>query len=175
MPHGSLGIERVAVRRSANAGKGFRETHGLLGNLGKLFHVAVRRGRRTLQADRKKFSEYAVHPCGSPLPHALQGFAANAMPCAEVRPECDQGGFPHRAPFRPGHPCPTARPRPGHTRETWAPLGCTCTAWPRHDLAETPRNAWGFFSINTKICCLYTSCSTTYTRRQYNACSYTIT
>jgi integrase len=130
MPHGSLGIERVAVRRSANAGKGFRETHGLLGNLGKLFHVAVRRGRRTLQADRKKFSEYAVHPCGSPLPHALQGFAANAMPCAEVRPECDQGGFPHRAPFRPGHPCPTARPRPGHTRETWAPLGCTCTALP---------------------------------------------
>ena len=137
MAHGSLGYARIAVRQSSYAGKGFLKTHGLHGILEKLLHAAVRLVQLTLQADRKKFSEYAVHPCGSSLPHALQGFAANAMPSAEVRPECDQGGFPHRAPFRPGHPCPTARARPGHTRETWAPLGCTCTARPRHDLAET--------------------------------------
>ena len=55
--HGPLATERVAVRRCANAGKGFLETHGLHGNLRKLLYAAVKWGHQALLTGIQKVSE----------------------------------------------------------------------------------------------------------------------
>ena len=55
--HGPLATERVAVRRYANAGKGFRETHGLHGNMDKLYYAAVTQGHQALLTGIQKVSE----------------------------------------------------------------------------------------------------------------------
>lgn len=55
--HGPLATERVAVRRYANAGEGFRETHGLHGNMDKLYYAAVKWGHQALLTGIQKVSE----------------------------------------------------------------------------------------------------------------------
>ena len=55
--HGPLATERVAVRRCANAGEGFRETHGLHGNMNKLYYAAVKWGHQALLTGIQKVSE----------------------------------------------------------------------------------------------------------------------
>jgi len=88
MSHGSLGVARHAMRQNSMAGEVFRETHGLHGYFAKLFHSTAIRCQLALSADPKSFRTLPCNPCESPLPHALQGFAANITPCAGVRPEC---------------------------------------------------------------------------------------
>ena len=55
--HGPLATERVAVRRCANAGEGFRETHGLHGKLEKLLYAVAKWGHQALLTGIQKVFE----------------------------------------------------------------------------------------------------------------------
>jgi hypothetical protein len=128
----------------------------------------------------QKFSKYAVHPCDFPQPNAQQAFAANAMLCDLLR----------RATTWPGHPCATGRLRTHHRRATWAPLGMQLPPCPSARPAKRiPPECMGnaiygptganfkehpCTNINNMLPSIRVSAQT-YTRRQYNAHSYTIT
>jgi len=76
MMHGSLGTERVAVRRNPNGGEGFVETHGLHGNLWKLFYAAVNWGHHVDQTGTKRIFEKscaAVRFPATPCPESISG------------------------------------------------------------------------------------------------------
>ena len=147
------------MRQSANAGEGFWELHGLLGYLKKLFHATVIRGRQALQAGIKNFRN---------------------MLCDLLR----------RATTWPGHPCATGLLRTHHRRATWAPLGMQLPPCPSARPAKRiPPECMGnaiygptganfkehpCTNINNMLPSIRVSAQT-YTRRQYNAHSYTIT
>ena len=140
MLHGSLGIEQVAVRQNPNAGEGFQETHGSHGFFEKLFHTTVTRGRQTLQAGIKKFSEFAVHPCDFPQSHALQEFPANATLCTSVRYRAAYSGEPQPGPAIPALQGIPGRPTGGEIGHHWTavsalPCGSVCRS-------GTPRKVW---------------------------------
>ena len=90
MPHGLLGTERVAVRRRANAGKGFRETHGLLGNLRKLLYATVKWSHDALPTGTQRISEkirasvrFSAIPCPASVcgeRHAVRCRATGKLP-----------------------------------------------------------------------------------------------
>jgi hypothetical protein len=115
--HRSLGYARVAVRRCANAGEGFRETHGLLGNLRKLLYAAVKWSHDALLTGIQKVSEKS---------RASVRFPANLCParvCGERQPgrcralPCDVS---RRATFGACHHRTTGNCKTAHRRATWA-------------------------------------------------------
>jgi len=172
--HGSLGYARMAVRQSANAGMSFRETHGLLGKLKKLFRATDTRGRQVYQAATKKFSKNAVHPCVLPQVHALQAFSSNAIPCATVRCRATCSGEPHFAPGNPALQGTFRRPRdgqPGHCRTAFPP--CSTNLPTRKEKSIENSNQCHIFDltfqyINTQTMnnlLPYSICSTTHIRR----------
>jgi hypothetical protein len=178
--HGSLGIARIAVRQSANAGEGFWELHGLLGYLKKLFHATVIRGRQALQAGIKNFRNMlcirAISPNPMPSKH-LRRTPCCATYSGEPQPgpaiPALQGDSGRTTGVQPGHlwgcqlpPCPSARPAKRIPPECMgnAIYGPTGANFKEHPCTN----------INNMLPSIRVSAQT-YTRRQYNAHSYTIT
>jgi hypothetical protein len=115
--HGSLGTERTAVRRSANAGKGFRETHGLLGNLRKLLYAPVKWSHDALPTGTQRISEkicasvrFPANLCPARVFGARHDVRWSALPCDVSR----------RATVRAGHHLTTGNCKKSHRRGTWA-------------------------------------------------------
>ena len=74
--HGPLATERVAVRRYANAGEGFRETHGLHGNMDKLYYAVAQWGHQALLTGIQKVSDKiraSVRFTAIPCPACISG------------------------------------------------------------------------------------------------------
>ena len=86
MSHGSLGYARMAVRQSLNTGEGFRETHGLLGKLKKLFtQLSSWLSRLAPKSFQKMLCVRAIST--NPMPcKRLRRTPYRALPCAAVRP-----------------------------------------------------------------------------------------
>ena len=72
------------MRQNVNGGKGFGQTHELLGNFKKLFSCNCPTESTDTPDRKQKFSKTSVHPCNFPAPHAPQAFRANGMLCASV-------------------------------------------------------------------------------------------
>jgi hypothetical protein len=120
--HGSLGTERTAVRRSANAGKGFRETHGLLGNLRKLLYAPVKWSHDALPTGTQRISEkicasvrFPANLCPARVFGARHDVRWSALPCDVSR----------RATVRAGHHHPTGNCKTAHRRPPWATSACS--------------------------------------------------
>ena len=117
MPHGLLGTERVAVRRRANAGKGFRETHGLLGNLRKLLYATVKWSHDALPTGTQRIAEkicasvrFQANLCPARVCGARHGVRWSALPCNSCR----------RATVRSGHHDPTGDCKMSRRCSPWA-------------------------------------------------------
>ena len=108
----------MSCARIPIAGKGFRETHGLLGKLKNFFIQLSQGGRMELPADTKKFSKKSVHPCEFPAilcPASVSGerhtVRWGAPPCELLRRSA------HSAAVSSGHHRPQGprkRPTDGH-------------------------------------------------------------
>ena len=72
------------MRQNVNGGKGFGQTHELLGNFKKLFSCNCPTESTDTPDRKQKFSKTSVHPCNFPAPHVPQAFRANGMLCASV-------------------------------------------------------------------------------------------
>ena len=72
------------MRQNVNGGKGFGQTHELLGNFKKLFSCNCPTESTDTPDRKQKFSKTSAHPCNFPAPHVPQAFRANGMLCASV-------------------------------------------------------------------------------------------
>ena len=118
--HRSLGYARVAVRRYANAGKGFRETHGLHGNMDKLYYAAVTQGHQALLTGIQKVSEKiraSVRISPIPCPACVCGECHAERYRAPLSDACDMG---HSATVRSRYHCPTGSVQMPHRAAVWA-------------------------------------------------------
>ena len=135
--HGSLATERVAVRRSCNGGEGFRETHGLHGNMDKLLYAAVKWGHHALLTGIKKVYEkirasvrFPANLCPACISGERHAVRWSALPS-------DACQMAHSATVSCGHHRTTGNPQKAHSRATWAPSEHGFRPAPTR---ETPRN-----------------------------------
>lgn len=140
--HRSLGYARVAVRQCANAGEGFRETHGLHGNMDKLYYAAVKWGHHALLTGIQKVSEkirayvrFPANLCPACISGERHAVHRGALPC-------DACQMPHSATVGGGITalqatlkCATGG-QPGQPRNANWDLRPGCER-------ETHRNVWG--------------------------------
>ena len=134
--HGPLATERVAVRRSCNAGKGFRETHGLHGNLIKLYYAAVKWGHQALLTGIQKVSEksrasvrFPANLCPACISGERHAVRRGALPCDVSR----------RATVRACHHCTIGSIQMPHRLAIWAALRCSfrsATEFRSHNLLK---------------------------------------
>ena len=115
--HGPLATERVAVRRYANAGEGFRETHGLHGNMDKLYYAAVKWGHQALLTGIQKVSEkirasvrFTAIPCPACISGERHAVRWSALPSDVCR----------RATVRASHHRTAGNCKSSHRRPPWA-------------------------------------------------------
>jgi len=120
--HGPLATERVAVRRSCNGGEGFRETHGLHGNLGKLYYAAVKWGHQALLTGIQKVYEkirasvrFPPSPCPARVFGARHAVRWSALPSDVCR----------RATFGACRHHTTGDCKTAHRAATWAFSACS--------------------------------------------------
>ena len=173
--HGSLNTERTAVRQSCNAGEGFRKSHGFLGNF-KIFSCNCPRG--TPLPPGRDLKNFCQDPCiRADLPCPMPCKGLRRTPCRALK--CDLSAtredFPTEHHFVPAIPAlqqgpgQATRVKPGHRLAAPALPG-PGTIWPK------PLEIHGDSFLSTqKYAASIRVAAQTYTRRQYNACSHTIT
>jgi hypothetical protein len=140
--HGSLGAERVAVRRSCNAGEGCRETHGLHGNMDKLYYAAVKWGHQALLTGIQKVYEkirasvrFPANLCPACISGERHAERWSALPS-------DACQMAHRATVGVGHHRSTGNCKKSHRRGTWA-TSTSGSVRPPGSERENHRNPWG--------------------------------
>jgi hypothetical protein len=137
--HGPLAAERVAVRRCCNAGEGFRETHGLHGNMDKLYYAAVKWGHQALLTGIQKVYEkirasvrFPANLCPACISGARYGVCYRALPS-------DACQMAHSATVCAGHHCTIGSIQMPHRLAIWAALRCSfrsATGFRSHNLLK---------------------------------------
>ena len=118
--HRSLATERVAVRRCANAGKCLRETHGLLGNLRKLYYAAAKWGHQALLTGIQEVYEKiraSVRFIANLCPACISGARHDVRWSTLPSNACQTA---HRATVRSGHHSTTGTAQTAQRHATWA-------------------------------------------------------